>query len=215
MRGFRWFAMLLVAAIVAISGPAAIQSASFDYYVLSLSWSPQHCASENAERDRLQCGLGRRYGFVVHGLWPQYQDGGFPEQCAGVRNVPDRVVRGVIDIMPSEGLIRHQWRKHGSCSGLDVDGYFDRVRTARQSLRLPPELREPTQPLRRSAEQLRRELIQANPRLADNMIIVNCSGQYLSEVRICYDKDLNPRACGRRVLPGSCREQHFILRPVR
>jgi ribonuclease T2 len=53
----------------------------FDFYVLSLSWSPSFCeeASErgNSGRSQAQCG-GRPFSFVVHGLWPQYERG-FPE----------------------------------------------------------------------------------------------------------------------------------------
>ncbi|CAB3778800.1 Ribonuclease [Paraburkholderia ultramafica] len=41
----------------------------FDYYVLSLSWSPDYC-SGNAQ-DTQQCGPTKRFGFVPHGLWPQ------------------------------------------------------------------------------------------------------------------------------------------------
>src|SRR5260370_8123968 len=53
----------------------------FDYYVLSLSWSPSFCAAA-AERGRgragnAQCGA-RPYSFAVPALWPQYHNG-FPE----------------------------------------------------------------------------------------------------------------------------------------
>ncbi|NJL42628.1 MAG: hypothetical protein HC935_03095 [Pseudanabaena sp. SU_2_4] len=43
----------------------------FDYYVLSLSWSPEYCAS-TSNPDPNQCSQ-RRYSLVVHGLWPQYE----------------------------------------------------------------------------------------------------------------------------------------------
>src|SRR5713101_2070050 len=55
----------------------------FDFYVLSLSWSPSFCeeASERGSggRSQVQCG-GRPFSFVVHGLWPQYERG-FPDYC--------------------------------------------------------------------------------------------------------------------------------------
>src|SRR5260370_16727028 len=53
----------------------------FDFYVLSLSWSPSFCdaaterSPERAARDQ-QCG-DRPFSFVVHGLLPQY-DKRFP-----------------------------------------------------------------------------------------------------------------------------------------
>jgi ribonuclease T2 len=44
----------------------------FDYYVLSLSWSPSFCeaSGERGAPPQQQCGA-RAYSFVVHGLWPQ------------------------------------------------------------------------------------------------------------------------------------------------
>ena len=52
----------------------------FDYYALSLSWSPTYCGSNAGQNDPQQCGPGRAYAFVVHGLWPQYAQG-WPENC--------------------------------------------------------------------------------------------------------------------------------------
>src|SRR5262249_40589503 len=51
----------------------------FDYYVLSLSWSPSFCETATGNARRQQCGT-RPFSFVVHGLWPQYERG-FPESC--------------------------------------------------------------------------------------------------------------------------------------
>ena len=52
----------------------------FDYYSLVLSWSPTFCDSNAGRRARQQCGLNRRYAFVVHGLWPQHEKG-WPQNC--------------------------------------------------------------------------------------------------------------------------------------
>src|SRR5689334_13733545 len=54
----------------------------FDYYALVMSWSPTHCSTPEGEDDAQQCSRrdGRRYAFVLHGLWPQY-DRGYPESC--------------------------------------------------------------------------------------------------------------------------------------
>ena len=48
----------------------------FDFYVLSLSWSPSFCAEaaergNNSRSQEIQCG-GRPFYLVVHGHWPQY-----------------------------------------------------------------------------------------------------------------------------------------------
>lgn len=110
----------------------------FDFYVLSLSRSPAFCASSEGSGNRQQCGSNRRYGFVVHGLWPQNETG-YPEFCTSSEpdRVPDAIGRTMFDIMPSMGLIGHQWRKHGACSGLSQKDYFSATRTAFEAVKLP------------------------------------------------------------------------------
>src|SRR5215468_1655976 len=49
----------------------------FDFYVLSLSWSPSYCEAEGDDANPQQCKAARPYAFVVHGLWPQFEHG-FP-----------------------------------------------------------------------------------------------------------------------------------------
>jgi ribonuclease T2 len=85
---------------------------AFDHYVLALSWSPTYCASERSGNAPLQCGSGRRYDFVVHGLWPQYR-AGWPQNCDTKARLPEPLIDGMLDIMPSRQLVRHQWTKHG------------------------------------------------------------------------------------------------------
>ena len=62
------------------------QPGQFDFYVLALSWSPSFCqdSEERGREAREQCGLGRPYSFVVHGLWPQYERG-FPRSASSRR----------------------------------------------------------------------------------------------------------------------------------
>ncbi|MFX5574808.1 hypothetical protein ABTD77_20430, partial [Acinetobacter baumannii] len=72
-------------------------------------------------------GPDRRFGFVVHGLWPQYQNGGWPENCSTER-VSEQMIGRMLDIMPSRQLVIHEWRKHGTCSGQSADDYFGTIR---------------------------------------------------------------------------------------
>src|SRR5690242_5822167 len=90
----------------------------FDYYLLSLSWSPQHCSTPAGSNDSMQCGEGRQFGFIVHGLWPQYERG-FPSECADAGPVRSGIVKQMLRLMPAEKLIQHEWATHGTCSGLD------------------------------------------------------------------------------------------------
>src|SRR5271156_6926243 len=123
-------ALLLTPLAAAAQDARQDQPGQFDFYVLSLSWSPSFCA-EAAERHANrsagpQCGA-RPYSFVVHGLWPQY-DKGFPEYCQVPSPRLDRgIVSSMLDLMPAPPLIFNEWDKHGTCSGLAPRAYFEVV----------------------------------------------------------------------------------------
>src|ERR1700716_3343908 len=113
----------------AASGQDARQNepGKFDFYVLSLSWSPSFCEQAGDRKSaQQQCGE-RPFSFVVHGLWPQYEKG-FPEFCQNPAPRLDRnIVSSMLDMMPSPRLIFNEWDRHGVCSGLPARGYFDTV----------------------------------------------------------------------------------------
>jgi ribonuclease T2 len=183
----------------------------FDYYVMSLSWSPEYCAS-NSDPDSTQCGE-RKYSLVVHGLWPQYDTGGFPGDCSAARTVPQAIVDSMLDIMPSKTLIQHEWDKHGTCSGLSVEKYFQLTRQIYNSISIPDKYKQPTDYIMTSINGLESDLIRINPKLDGSKIAINCKGRFLQEIRICYDKNNQPRVCGRKVA-DKCRTQ-VVLRPIR
>ena len=126
--------------------------------MLALSWSPSYCEAEGEEANQQQCKAARPYAFIVHGLWPQFERG-FPQDCAtGEPKVCDETLRTLYDLMPSAGLIRHEWKSHGACSGLSQDDYFAVLRTAREKVAIPEPFRHlddyltiaPAMPKRRS-----------------------------------------------------------------
>lgn len=168
----------------------------YDYYVMSLSWSPTYCRTHPDERD--QCG-DQGYGFILHGLWPQYEGGGGPQRCDS-DDAPDRkTVAGALAFMPSKRLINHEWRAHGACTGLAPRDYFGLADRAFAVVHVPPELRAPASDVEMSGNDLRAALRRANPGLRDDMMNLHCSQGRLAEIRFCLDKDLGLRACGRRL----------------
>lgn len=190
------------------------QGEGFDFYVLSLSWSPSYCEAEGAKANRQQCGASRPHAFVVHGLWPQFERG-YPENCGtGEVKVSDQTARSLYDIMPSAGLIRHQWRKHGSCSGLSQSDYFAVLRTAREKVAIPEAYRRLDAYRRVDPERVEDEFLAANPGLSADGIAVTCDRRFLREVRICLTKELEFRDCGE-VDRRSCSRDSIAMPPVR
>jgi ribonuclease T2 len=205
-------------AIASLAAPAGAQQAAtpgrFDYYVLSMSWSPQYCAVAG-KGEAEQCGPEKHYTFVAHGLWPQFEKGGFPFRCVTKEKLDNITVAAQLDIMPSEKLVRHEWNTHGTCSGVNPLSFFADLRQAFQRVALPEFYKRPTGKLSRLPSQLKQEMVAANPWLPPNALAVYCDGQFLQELRICLDKDLNPRRCGDEIQRAACREREFIVRAVR
>lgn len=192
---------------------AAPVGTGFDFYVLSLSWSPTWCTANDAGGRGEQCRKGGGYGFIVHGLWPQYERG-YPEFCPSRQpdRVPDSLGRSVMDIIPSMGLIGHQWRKHGSCSGLGQKDYFAAVRAAHRRVTIPATLARGK--TRTSPEALEEAFIAANPGLERRGIAVTCEGGRLSEVRVCLTPGLGFRPCPE-VDRAACRAKSVELPAIR
>jgi ribonuclease T2 len=187
----------------------------FDFYVLSLSWSPSYCEAEGEDANRQQCVSARPYAFVVHGLWPQFERG-YPENCrTDEESVDNATLRTLYDIMPSAGLIRHQWRKHGSCAGLAQDDYFDVLRAAREKVAIPAEFHRLEAYKTLDPDDAERVFLEANPGLTGEGIAVTCDRRFLREVRICLTKDdLAFRACPE-VDRRACRRDSVVMPPVR
>jgi ribonuclease T2 len=187
------FGLLILVSCDRPQAPMALLSlanSAFDYYLLNLSWAPEFCHSKPNSPE-----CSGHFGFVVHGLWPQYSRGGYPENCgsqAGPSNPS-----GMLDLMPDLHLIQHEWATHGTCSGLAADDYFALIRSVRASVKIPQDLVAPAQQFSVSPADLKHEFEQANPGITDSGIAVSCGGgPYLVAVEICFTKDGKPTQCG-------------------
>jgi ribonuclease T2 len=214
-------AMALIGSLF-IAGPASAQHqgepGKFDYYVLSLSWSPSFCADtadrnpESAARNP-QCGA-RPYSFVVHGLWPQYEKG-YPEKCVvPPPRLNHNIMSSMLDLMPAERLIYHEWDTHGTCSGLSADAYFDTVRKARGLVKIPPKYLNVSAEMTVSPQEVEDAFIAANPSMKPDGISVTCGSKRLGEIRICMTRDLQFRGC-EEMERRACRREQLIMPPVR
>jgi ribonuclease T2 len=209
-------AVLLAGAGASAQDRRQNQPGQFDFYVLALSWSPSFCeaAGERGTPPQHQCGTARPYSFVVHGLWPQYENG-FPEFCqVPAPRLNRNIVSSMIDMMPAPRLIFHNWDKHGTCSGLQQRAYFDTVRKARAVVKIPEAYLEPKAELTVTPHEVEEAFVQANPGLPVDAISVTCDSRRLGEVRICLSRDLQFRSCPE-VDRRSCRRDKVVMPPVR
>jgi len=193
----------------------------FDYYTLVLSWSPTHCIASESDHDEMQCERhdGQRYGFIVHGLWPQFEQG-YPERCRTQFRpfVPEDIIAGVRDIMPSRNLVIHEYKLHGTCSGLQPAQFFALVRRAFTNIRIPDRYQNPFESQYVSARELEGDLLRANPQLKPDMLAVSCGGpgNRLIDVRVCLTKQGAPRPCGKNENQQRlCHADQVLLPPVR
>ena len=168
----------------------------FDYYLLALSWAPTYCRTHL--EDRAEC-AGKGYGFVLHGLWPQFDSGDYPEYCVSdVRLSADAEAVG-LTVYPSPKLLRHEWETHGTCSGLDATAYFRTADRALGRVRVPAPFEAPASRFMMTGEQIAAQFRTANPGMPERGLAVACGRGELSEVRVCLSRDLKFRSCGERV----------------
>lgn len=206
--------LLFAACFAPVRAPADGEPAGdFAYFVLALSWSPNWCAGTGRARGADQCRPGNGYGWVLHGLWPQY-DRGWPSYCRNPQAPPSRAMTaGMTDIMGSPGLAWHQWKKHGTCSGLDAGAYFALSRRAYAGIVRPPAFRGLSSPVRLPASVVEEAFVKANPGITPEMITVTCRNGAIEEVRLCLTRDLDPRPCGADTR-RDCRLTRAFLAPV-
>jgi ribonuclease T2 len=120
----------------------------FDYYVYALSWQPAFCESH---KDKKECAsqTEERYdakNLALHGLWPSKR-GDKQHKYAYCRvsskiksldkpdswckmpalNLTDETANDLAIYMPGyeSCLQNHEWYKHGTCSGLKANDYFE------------------------------------------------------------------------------------------
>jgi len=187
----------------------------FDFYVMSLSWSPDFCAGND---DPQQCSVGKKLGFVLHGLWPQYNRG-YPADCSNVK-LPKDTMTKFPNLYPSTNLYTHEWDKHGTCSGLSPTDYLTLAKTLKGSIMIPADYGSPTQAFRTTVADLKAAFIAANSTLSEEALAVQCSGsgRFLQELRVCFSRDGQPTACSQEVqndAAKSCGNANFLVRNVK
>jgi len=199
--------------LVPPSASAEGTAGDFDYYVLSLSWSPNWCELEGNQRQSPQCSDTAGFGWVLHGLWPQYENG-WPSYCDSLlQNPTRRQTAEMADIMGSAGSAWHQWNKHGTCSGLESADYFSLARQAYEQIIRPELLRNLTREVSLPARLIEEAFLRDNPEIDPDGLTVTCKSGAIQEVRICLTRDLDFRLCGRDVR-RDCTMNDAVFQPI-
>jgi ribonuclease T2 len=162
---------------------------NFDYYLLNLSWSPEFCHSHP---NATEC--SQHSTFVLHGLWPQNNNGTHPQNCSTQPGPHDPAVFSAI--YPDPGLLRHEWRTHGTCSGLSQDAFFTLARTAFHSVAIPPALSHLDHQISMSPSQILDLFAAANPSIPRSSLALSCGNNYLTAIEVCLNKNAQPKPCG-------------------
>lgn len=206
----------IIALFLVLAAPLRAQDTAgdFDYYVMALSWSPNWCALEGDSRGSPQCDDDADFGWVLHGLWPQYETG-WPADCRHSFRNPSRAdTREMADLFGSSGSAWHQWNKHGSCSGLSPDDFYVLAREAYSRINRPDVFRRLNDPVSLPASLIEDAFMRDNDGLDANEITITCRSGRIQEARICLTRDLELRACGSDVA-RDCSLDDALFDPIR
>ena len=192
-------------------GPAQAEGepGDFDFYVLALSWSPTWCATAPGAADSDQCGADPAHGLIVHGLWPQYENG-YPEFCGDAEALYPALAASMLDIMTDADLVAHEWEKHGSCSGETAESYFELTRAAFERVSVTTEFAVSSDDSTMSANEAEAAVVRSNPGLTEDSMAISCDDGWLEEVRICMTRELEFRSC-EDVDARGCRQRGLRL----
>ncbi len=166
-------------------------------YTLAISWSPEYCRNDH-DPASMQCsGRNGRFGFILHGLWPEAAVGPPPQWCALTPRPSADVYTRTLCTTPVPGLIEHEWAKHGSCIAATPEAYWALARHIWNRFRWPDAY---ALSRRRGlvVGDLRQQIVAANAGLKPEYIGVLLSANgWLRELRICHDRAFHPAECDR------------------
>ncbi|WP_411384097.1 ribonuclease T2 family protein [Pseudomonas sp. L7] len=118
-----------------------------DFLVYSVTWQPSFCEMEKLRKPQDKWAAGCEnapQAFLTHGIWPysksiEPKNNRHPQFCEALSKctgkectISDEQMQAVLKIpklanmvtQRPEGMFRHEWSKHGSCSGQELHSYF-------------------------------------------------------------------------------------------
>lgn len=184
-----FFSLVLLMLLAPLQAQNQGEPGKFDFYLLNLSWSPEFCSIQGTSPE-----CASRPGFIVHGLWPQNNDGSYPVSCAE-RPGPAHPERN-LDITPDLPLLEHEWNKHGTCTTLSPDNFFALEHRAFHSLVIPKLFTDIDHETLLKPAEIVALFAKANPSFPAGSILVSCGHNRLTAIEACFTKDgLKPTVC--------------------
>ncbi|HEY4009213.1 MAG TPA: ribonuclease T [Acidobacteriaceae bacterium] len=181
-------AFAALAACMPLRAQNKAEPGRFDFYLLDMPWGPEFCSIADVSA---HCTPQR--SFVLHGLWPQNNDGSYPVFCSkepGPSNPAEN-----LDITPDLQLLAHEWSKHGTCSAKGPGPYFEMARAAFISIRVPPLFDRITRKTTMSPGAILDLFYKANPQMPEGSLIVSCRERHFTAVEACFTTGLKPMPC--------------------
>jgi ribonuclease T2 len=163
-------------------------------YLLALFWSPEACRAGIPESDKaIQCQTNR-FGFTVHGLWPNGPDKIHPRYCKPSPSISLATVRANLCMTPSPWLLQHEWQAHGTCQWDTPEAYFAKARAMRSALKVPDLKPGPGGAM--TAGQVREAFLKGNRGMTREGLNVRANKEgRLTEVWVCMDLNFRLAAC--------------------
>ncbi|KAF0719948.1 Aste57867_669 [Aphanomyces stellatus] len=186
--------------LVAIAALPALVSA-FDFYMLSQSWEPAFCATGNFPGCATPSPF-MRTNLIIHGLWPDNNDGTYPSFCSNTTLSQDDInsvgVSTLQQYWPDvktggTTFVSNEWLKHGTCSGLNGAAYLQAAVNTEKRIGTSSVISKSV------GKSVDAALIQAS---YDKLVGLQCKDGELNEVRSCWDLSFNQINC---IDVGTCK----------
>lgn len=168
-------------------------------YTLALTWAPEFCHGKARDASaRFECGGGNRFGFTLHGLWPDGVGKEWPQYCTATALLPPALIRQHVCSTPSPQLLQHEWAKHGTCMQTSPADYFARSTRLYGKLRYPDMDGLSRKPL--TVARFAEAFAAVNPGIPARAVRVTATARgWLDELWLCLDRSFAYKPCE----PGS------------
>ena len=165
-------------------------------YTLAVRWAPQFCHVSGRSQDAtFECASGNRFGFTLHGLWPDGTGPAWPQYCRATALLPKAIIAQHLCANPSVQLTQHEWAKHGTCTSDSPARFLARSRRLYARLRYP-DMDALSRRKTLTAGQVADAVARANPGMRADMMRITANRQgWLEEIWVCLDKSYRYRRC--------------------